>query len=96
MIALRSFLKSPNVMGQSSLFQVSRRSISSSQLTVKTTDTSRLANSPKKENLVFGTTFSDHMLMCEWETVGGWKAPRIVPYQDLKISPAASSLQYGT
>ena len=57
---------------------------------------SRIENRPAKEDLAFGTTISDHMLMVEWEKEGGWKTPRIVPYQDLKISPAASSLHYGT
>jgi hypothetical protein len=74
-----------------------RRSIASSQLTVeKTTDNSRFETCPVKEKLQFGQTFADHMLMVEWEiSKGGWQAPRIVPYQDLKISPAASSLHYG-
>lgn len=74
-----------------------RRSIVSSQLTVeKTTDNSRFESCPVKEKLDFGHTFADHMLMAEWEiNKGGWQTPRIVPYQDLKISPAASSLHYG-
>eukprot|EP00560_Eucampia_antarctica_P006374 CAMPEP_0197826466 /NCGR_PEP_ID=MMETSP1437-20131217/3425_1 /TAXON_ID=49252 ORGANISM="Eucampia antarctica, Strain CCMP1452" /NCGR_SAMPLE_ID=MMETSP1437 /ASSEMBLY_ACC=CAM_ASM_001096 /LENGTH=333 /DNA_ID=CAMNT_0043426925 /DNA_START=225 /DNA_END=1223 /DNA_ORIENTATION=- len=38
---------------------------------------------------------SDHMLMVEWKKGSNWDAPRIVPYQDLKISPAASALHYG-
>jgi hypothetical protein len=40
-------------------------------------------------------TFSDHMLTIEWTTEGKWGKPKIVPYQDLKISPAASCLHYG-
>ena len=35
------------------------------------------------------------MLTVEWETKNGWGAPRIIPYQDLKIDPAATSLHYG-
>ena len=50
---------------------------------------------PKKEDLKFGTIFSDHMLMIEWDRESKWSAPKIVPYQDLKISPAASALHYG-
>eukprot|EP00586_Coscinodiscus_wailesii_P011871 CAMPEP_0172518740 /NCGR_PEP_ID=MMETSP1066-20121228/290996_1 /TAXON_ID=671091 /ORGANISM="Coscinodiscus wailesii, Strain CCMP2513" /LENGTH=349 /DNA_ID=CAMNT_0013301183 /DNA_START=237 /DNA_END=1286 /DNA_ORIENTATION=- len=51
---------------------------------------------PKKEDLKFGLTMSDHMLTIKWsEAKGGWHAPEIVPYQNLSISPAASSLHYG-
>jgi branched-chain amino acid aminotransferase len=73
-----------------------RRSICSSQLTIEhTQDTSRFEQRPANEKLQFGTTLSDHMLMIEWEKDHQWSAPRIVPYQNLHISPAASSLQYG-
>jgi len=49
---------------------------------------------PKKEDLQFGTTMSDHMLMIEYEN-NQWKDPIIQPYQPLSISPAASCLNYG-
>mmetsp|Transcript_39345 Transcript_39345/g.95217 ORF Transcript_39345/g.95217 Transcript_39345/m.95217 type:complete len:390 (+) Transcript_39345:83-1252(+) len=76
--------------------RLNRRWISSSQLTVELTkDTSRFGSRPAKEDLVFGTTMSDHMLMIEWETTNGWSAPKIVPYQNLSLSPAATSLHYG-
>jgi hypothetical protein len=76
---------------------VARRSIASSQLTIeKVQDTVKFDKRPKQENLQFGTTLSDHMLMVEWDKTEGWHAPAIVPYRDLKISPAASSLHYGT
>lgn len=76
---------------------VCKRFISSSQLTVeKQTDSSRFEKRPAKENLLFGTTMSDHMLMVEWTTQDGWAAPKIVPYQNLSLSPAASCLHYGT
>ena len=74
-----------------------KRSIASSQLTIeKTTDPTKFEKRPPKEELVFGTTLSDHMLMVGWEKESGWQDPRIVPYQNLSISPAASSLHYGT
>ena len=72
-----------------------RRGISSSLLTIeRTTDSSRFAQRPAREKLQFGLTMTDHMLMIDWKK-GEWGAPRIVPYQDLKISPAASCLHYG-
>lgn len=73
------------------------RSISSSQLTIeRATDSKRFEKRPPKEDLTFGTTFSDHMLMIEWDKAIHWGAPRIVPYGDLQLSPAASALHYGT
>lgn len=73
------------------------RSISSARLTIeRTTDNQRFEARPPKEELTFGTTFSDHMLMIDWDKDNQWGSPRIVPYQDLHLSPAASALHYGT
>lgn len=47
-----------------------------------------------KSTLVFGHSFTDHMLHCDWDSERGWHAPRIEPYGELRISPAASSLHY--
>lgn len=35
------------------------------------------------------------MLTIEWNKQVGWESPKIVPYQNLSISPAASCLHYG-
>lgn len=79
------------------LTTVSKRSIASSKLSIeKTTDTSKFQNRPKNDDLQFGHTISDHMLVIEWNREDKWSAPKIVPYQDLKISPAATCLNYGT
>jgi branched-chain amino acid aminotransferase len=82
---------------RSSLKSLCFRSISSSELTVELkNDKSAWENRPKKEDLQFGITLSDHMLIVEWKRdYGGWGAPKIVPYHDLSISPAASCLHYG-
>jgi len=75
---------------------VQQRQISSASLKVeRSKDNSRFDAMPKKEDLQFGITLSDHMFTAEWNLGTGWEIPRIVPYQDLKISPAASSLHYG-
>lgn len=77
--------------------QTLRRTIVSSQLSIeKTIDNSNFEKCPVKEDLTFGTTMADHMLTVEWTTENGWAAPKIVPYQNLSLSPAASSLHYGT
>jgi len=46
------------------------------------------------ENLQFGRVFSDHMFVMEYSD-GSWKNPEIMPYGDLKMSPATSVLHYG-
>lgn len=73
-----------------------KRCISAAQLTKELRpDDARFQARPAKENLVFGTTLSDHMLTVEWDKVNSWGPPKIVPYHDLHISPAASCLHYG-
>jgi hypothetical protein len=53
---------------------LSARFISSSGLTIELkTDKSNFENQPKKEDLVFGTTLSDHMLTIEWDKQNGWR-----------------------
>ena len=48
-----------------------------------------------KEELLFGATFTDHLLECDWDVEKGWHTPRIIPYGDFAIDPAASVLHYG-
>eukprot|EP00903_Cladosiphon_okamuranus_P020178 g18522.t1 len=67
--------------------------IEPSLLTVERTTAPR--EKQEKSTLEFGQTFTDHMLHLDWDLEGGWRAPRISPYGDLAISPAASSLHYG-
>lgn len=46
------------------------------------------------DNIPFGRTFSDHMFLADYNN-GEWKSPRIVPYGNLRLSPATSSIHYG-
>ena len=46
------------------------------------------------ENLPFGKIFSDHMLTADYAD-GEWKNFEIVPFGDIGLSPAISSLHYG-
>mmetsp|Transcript_19864 Transcript_19864/g.27944 ORF Transcript_19864/g.27944 Transcript_19864/m.27944 type:complete len:391 (+) Transcript_19864:67-1239(+) len=71
------------------------RTISSSSLVIEMTQNSSLDSKPKKEDLEFGKVMSDHMLIIEWKKENGWGNPKIQPYQNLQISPAASCLNYG-
>ena len=45
--------------------------------------------------LGFGRIFTDHMFIMDYTKGKGWHDPRIVPYEDLKLSPAAMALHYG-
>ncbi|KAJ8508078.1 hypothetical protein ONZ45_g9612 [Pleurotus djamor] len=49
---------------------------------------------PPSETLIFGRTFTDHMLTAEWSAIDGWEAPHIKPYGPLSLAPSASVLHY--
>ncbi|KAM8973917.1 branched-chain-amino-acid aminotransferase, cytosolic [Pelodytes ibericus] len=52
------------------------------------------AEKPDPEKLVFGTTFTDHMLTIEWSAEKGWDKPVIKPFQNFSMHPAASVFHY--
>ena len=63
-------------------------------LDIKITQT----QSPKPQPegpLGFGRTFTDHMFCMDYTAGKGWHDPRIVPYADLVLSPAAMVFHYG-
>ena len=45
-------------------------------------------------NLGFGKVFSDHMLVCDYQN-GAWETPKIIPFQNLSLSPATNFIHYG-
>ncbi|MFI1770770.1 branched-chain amino acid aminotransferase [Thalassobellus citreus] len=45
-------------------------------------------------DLKFGNTFSDHMLVCDYKD-GKWQAPKVVPYQPITLDPSAKIFHYG-
>jgi len=45
--------------------------------------------------LGFGKIFTDHMFIMNYTEGKGWHDPRIVPYQDLTLSPACMVFHYG-
>lgn len=73
--------------------------------------TRKPAKRPANETLVFGRTFTDHMLSIPWSesptadavkaaggaegAVSGWETPQIHPFADISLHPAASVLHYG-
>ncbi|QBM86478.1 branched-chain amino acid aminotransferase [Metschnikowia aff. pulcherrima] len=60
-------------------------------ITKTTTPKEKLPN----DQLVFGKTFSDHMLEIEWTAENGWAAPTITPYHTLNFDPSTIVFHYG-
>lgn len=51
---------------------------------------------PGNDNpLTFGTIFTDHMFVMNYETGKGWYDARVVPYQPLQLDPSAMVFHYG-
>lgn len=51
-------------------------------------------NSIDFDNLVFGNTFTDHMLICDYRE-GKWNRPMIKAYESFMIDPSAKVFHYG-
>ncbi|UTW62125.1 branched-chain amino acid aminotransferase [bacterium SCSIO 12741] len=47
-----------------------------------------------ENNLKFGREFTDHMFVADYHD-GEWQDARIIPYQNLSLSPATSFIHYG-
>ena len=57
---------------------------------------SDLKQKPDDEsNLSFGDIFTDHMFLMDYEAGKGWFHPRILPYGNFSIDPAAMAIHYG-
>ena len=50
---------------------------------------------PDQANLDFGTIFTDHMFIMDYEEGKGWFDGRIVPYGPLAMDPASTVFHYG-
>jgi branched-chain amino acid aminotransferase len=49
---------------------------------------------PKDSDLGFGTLFTDHMFVADFQEEKGWYDPRVVPYGAIPLDPAAAVLHY--
>ncbi|MBI4562127.1 MAG: branched-chain amino acid aminotransferase [Candidatus Rokubacteria bacterium] len=49
---------------------------------------------PKDSELGFGTVFTDHMFLADFQEEKGWYDPRIEPYRPLSLDPATAVLHY--
>lgn len=50
---------------------------------------------PPSEALVFGASFSDHMLTVPWNSASGWADPKIQPYAPITLDPSSVIFHYG-
>ncbi len=48
-----------------------------------------------QSKLGFGNYYTDHMFIMNYDEGEGWHDPRIVPYQNIALDPAAMCLHYG-
>jgi branched-chain amino acid aminotransferase len=60
---------------------------------VETTKTPRTR--PPTSELGFGKHFTDHIFLMDWTSEKGWHDPRVAPYGNLSLDPAAATLHYG-
>ncbi|MEA4923143.1 MAG: branched-chain amino acid aminotransferase [Eubacteriaceae bacterium] len=59
------------------------------------TKTTAPKQKPDPNTLRFGTEFTDHMFIMEYQTGKGWHDGRIVPYGPIELEPAAVVFHYG-
>lgn len=65
-------------------------------LTIRINKTKTPKELPGADNpLKFGTIFTDHMFIMDYEKGKGWFDPRVVPYQPLTLDPSAMVFHYG-
>lgn len=62
---------------------------------IKVTLTTQKKEKPAADKLGFGNYFTDHMFVMDYYADKGWVDPRIVPFANLSLSPAAVVLHYG-
>lgn len=67
-----------------------------SNYTIKVTKTDNPKEKPQDQSkLGFGKIFTDHMFEVDYTSGKGWHDPRVVPFHDISLSPAAMVFHYG-
>ena len=62
---------------------------------IRITRTAQKKQKPKDKDLAFGTDFTDHMFLVDFQEEKGWYDPRVEPYGPLSLDPATAVLHYG-
>lgn len=64
--------------------------------TIRIERTTAPKEKPGQDNpLVFGTIFTDHMFVTDYDEENGWHDPRVIPYQPLVLEPSCMVFHYG-
>lgn len=64
-------------------------------LDIKITKTTNPQPKPDETNLGFGKKFTDHMFVMNYTEGQGWHDARIIPFENVSLSPAAMVFHYG-
>lgn len=62
---------------------------------VKFVETKALKEKVDVSTIGFGTHFTDYMFEMTYDEGQGWHDAQIVPYENIKVSPANATLHYG-
>ena len=62
---------------------------------IKFVEAKSLKEKPDVSKIGFGTHFTDYMFVMDYNPQDGWNDARIVPYEDIPLSPANATLHYG-
>jgi len=66
------------------------------EIQIRRAEATQLKKKPADESkLGFGDILSDHMFLMDYESGKGWQNPRIEPYHQISIDPAAMGIHYG-
>ena len=86
------FFQSNNEYG----YEYMSRGRKSIMLNIKIEKTATPKELPGENNpLKFGTIFTDHMFIMDYETGKGWHDARVVPYAPISLDPSAMVFHYG-
>lgn len=61
---------------------------------IPVTRTTHPKTRPADDSLTFGTAFTDHIFVMDYDDGQGWHDPRVIPYESFSLDPASSVLHY--
>src|SRR6267143_3302831 len=76
-------------------YEDARQGAEMSSDAIRITKTANKKQRPEDKDLAFGTVFTDHMFVVDFQEEKGWYDPRVEPYAPLSLDPATAVLHYG-